>query len=713
MGTIASLDVNLGMNVGSFITSAGKARGAMTDLGQVAERIYEETRTAAEQYATKLGALNGLYKRGQLDATTYARAVKKLGEEFRKSKEAESGNGFFGSVFAQVAGGVTAANLAARAITGFGHALVDAGSRALRLAADFEKAEVAFRTMYRSADRAREMMQELKQFSAETPFEFPEIKDAAVKLAGFGTESRQIVPTLRLLGDLAAGTGANINELAETYGKARIQGRAFSRDIYEFSNRGIPIQEALAKQFGISRTEIMAMVEAGAVGFGEIQRALASLTAEGGKFHGGLEAQSQTLHGLASTIKDNVNLALAEFGERLAVNLQLKQNAQSTVEWTNALKTELAPALALVTKDLLDLAKVGLKTSLLSQLFSLPGVNNGGGALSTIHESIVRLNLSMARLRGDTQAEIDLLNELGEIASRVDKQRFGGGPKPDEEKLKFEDNLPNTSLADSITKTNEELRKQIITFGASADAIKIWELQQQGATREQLAFAYAASERLAAFRAQKTAMKEAAKAAEHLRKEEADLVSELQKKIATFDKSNEAERLFAFEQEHGVTAASQMAHALLEQLEGLRAKEKAAKSAAKTQKELADRAKDIIEQSRTPLEKYQARIAELQKLFEAGLITKEQGIAAAQKAHKDYLSEKHALASHSHEEAKPGALLKGSAAAFSALNRAGKPNAAAKTQRQQLKEAQEQTRRQRNIEKLLKQTGQPVVIQNF
>lgn len=802
MGTIANLDVDFGMNVGAFITSAGKARGAMTDLGSVADRVYRDTRTAAEVFQERLSQLGGLYSRGQIDAETYGRAVRKLRDEMsgaaqkaadfarnaaaqqkeamaaaarqaaqladamarggqvtrsvmtpaeayadrirelavllrqgaisqetftraeaqaigqmRAASAAAAGSrqGSFAGMFKTLAGGVTAGFLAAQAVRELGHAMVDAGKRSLTLAADFERAEIAFTTMYRSADRAKELMGQLKQFSAQTPFEFPEIKDAAVKLAGFGTEQRQIVPTLRMLGDLAAGTGANINELAETYGKARIQGRAFSRDIYEFSNRGIPIQEALAATFGVTKNEIMGLVETGQVGFGEIQRALESLTAEGGKFHGGLEAQSKTLHGLASTIHDNLNLALAEFGERLAVDLQLKKNAEGTVEWTNSLKTDLAPALAQITTDLLALSKSAAETTnFLGNLFGLDVFSNGGGGLSSFHEAVTRLNLQFAQLTGNTEREKQLLDELGSIAANVDKKRFGGGKKPDEEKLRFEDNLPDTSLADSITKLNAELRQQIVTFGASADAIKIWELQQQGATREQLAFAYAASEQLAALRDQKTAMKETAKAADDLRKKESELVAELQKKIATFGKSAEAERLFDFEMQHGVTAASQQARALVNQLETLRAQEKATKAAAKAQEELREKAKRILEETQTPLQKYQARIAELKKLFDEGLLNRDQAIQAAQAAHKDFIADKK-NGRRGEAEVKPAALLKGSAAAFSAANRLGSSgkSEATKTREVLTKEARETNRHLRAMEKAQRRKEQLKVINNF
>ncbi|HVW37518.1 MAG TPA: tape measure protein, partial [Pirellulales bacterium] len=662
MGTIAQLDVNLGMNVGGFVTSAGKAKGVMTDLGGIADRVYQETRTAAEQHAIKLNALSGLYKRNQIDADTYARAVRRLNEQLRDAQNTGNG-GVIAGAFKSLAGGVTAGFLAAQAVRELGRAMVDAGKRSLTLAADFERAEKSFTTMYRSADRAKELMAQLKQFSAQTPFEFPEIKDAAVKLAGYGTEQRQIVPTSRLLGDLAAGAGQNINELAETYGKARIQGRAFSRDIYEFSSRGIPIQEALAKQFGVTQSEIMGLVETGQVGFGEIQRALASLTEEGGKFHGGLEAQSKTLHGLASTIHDNLNLALAEFGERLAVDLQLKKNAEGTVEWTNSLKTDLAPALSQITADLASLSKSAFEaTNFIGGLFSFDSFSNGGGGLSSFYEAVTRLNLQFAQLTGNTERQKQLLDELGQIAARVDKKRFGGGPRPDEEKLRFEDKLPDTSMIDSIAALTEALEDQRKTLGMNANELKIYELRKQGALQADLESLAATAEEIELLREKRDELKATAKTVEDLKKKEDDLIKSMQHSIDVFNMTAEEAKVFDLEQATG--KANEQARWLAGVLKGLREYREETEKAQRKAEEFAEKGRRVFEETRTPLEKYEARLRELDELKEKKAIDQDTYNRASKAANQDLLAAQ--KSDHERVDAHPAALLKGSAAAYSA-----------------------------------------------
>lgn len=203
--------------------------------------------------------------------------------------------------------------------------LLAGGVAAVKMAGDMEKAQASFATMLGSAESAKKTLGELKQFAADTPFEFPELQAAAKKLLAFNTPAAELKGTLRQLGDVAAGIDAPIGEIAELFGKARVQGRLFQEDINQLTGRGIPIIQELAKQFGVTDGEVKKLVESGKVNFGNLQQAFADLTGEGGKFAGLMAAQSQTLPGLFSSLSDNVGQALAGIGADIAQSLNLKE----------------------------------------------------------------------------------------------------------------------------------------------------------------------------------------------------------------------------------------------------------------------------------------------------------------------------------------------------------------------------------------------------
>lgn len=215
------------------------------------------------------------------------------------------------SIWGFVGGAVGKFGGLAAGFLGVGAAMKTIGT-GLRLAADAEQAEVAFSTLLGSADRAKTVLADVQRFAASTPFQLPQLRDSAQMLAAFGFEAESIVPNLRMLGDIAAGTGQPIDQLAELYGKARVQGRLFGDDINQLTGRGIPVIQALAQQFGVAESEVKNLVAEGKVGFPELQTALQSMTAEGGKFGGMMEAQSKTLSGVWSTFKDNLLGILTE-----------------------------------------------------------------------------------------------------------------------------------------------------------------------------------------------------------------------------------------------------------------------------------------------------------------------------------------------------------------------------------------------------------------
>lgn len=175
-----------------------------------------------------------------------------------------------------------------------------------------EQTTVSLSTMLGSQEKANDLIGEMTAFAAKTPYEFPELADSTKKLLAFGVAQENIIPTMTMLGDISAGLGINVSELAELYGKAKVQGRLFAEDVNQLTGRGIPVIQEFAKQFGVSESEVRGLVEAGKIGFPELQTALESLTGESGKFGGLMAAQSQTFAGQWSTLKDTINQTMGQ-----------------------------------------------------------------------------------------------------------------------------------------------------------------------------------------------------------------------------------------------------------------------------------------------------------------------------------------------------------------------------------------------------------------
>lgn len=181
---------------------------------------------------------------------------------------------------------------------------------------EVQQLEVAFRTMLGSVSQADELLQQLVRTAAITPFGLEDVANGAKQLLAYGLEAEKVNETLIRLGDIAAGLSVPLNDLVYLYGTTMAQGRLYTQDLNQFTGRGIPMISELAKQFGVAESKVKELVEAGKVGFPEVQKVIESLTDEGGKFGGLMEEQSKTITGQISNIEDAVFMMFNEIGQQ-------------------------------------------------------------------------------------------------------------------------------------------------------------------------------------------------------------------------------------------------------------------------------------------------------------------------------------------------------------------------------------------------------------
>ena len=179
---------------------------------------------------------------------------------------------------------------------------------------EFQQFEIAFETMLGSGQKAKGMISDLANLAATTPFDMKGVVNGAKQLLAYGFAANEITDTMRRLGDVSAGLGLNLQDLTWLYGTTMVQGRLFTRDLMQFTGRGIPLTEELAKQFGVTKDKVSELVTAGKVGFPEVKKAIESLTNEGGKFGGLMEKQSHSITGQISNIQDTIEMAINDLG---------------------------------------------------------------------------------------------------------------------------------------------------------------------------------------------------------------------------------------------------------------------------------------------------------------------------------------------------------------------------------------------------------------
>jgi tape measure domain-containing protein len=191
------------------------------------------------------------------------------------------------------------------------------GKQAVTLAADLEQTQVGFEVMLGSAEKANKMIADIRQFAKVTPFETTDLVKASETMLGFGIAGEKIMPTLKMLGDVSRGNAEKLRLVSLAYSQIQAAGRLMGQDLLQLINAGFnPLQE-ISQKTGKSMAQLKKEMEAGKISASMVTEAFISATSAGGRFFGMMERQSQTFHGMVSTLRDEWNEGLIDLGQRI------------------------------------------------------------------------------------------------------------------------------------------------------------------------------------------------------------------------------------------------------------------------------------------------------------------------------------------------------------------------------------------------------------
>jgi tape measure domain-containing protein len=184
--------------------------------------------------------------------------------------------------------------------------LIGLATAAVKSSAEMEMLETSFSTMLGSAEKAADLMASLKEMAAKTPFETTDLANVTKSLLQYGVTADSILPTLQMLGDVSGGNSAKFAGLSYQYAQMVAAGRLLGTDLRSMVTNGFnPLQE-IARTTGETMASLQEKMSKGAITTDMVAAAFKSATSAGGKFYNGMNAASQTLEGLISTLKDDL-----------------------------------------------------------------------------------------------------------------------------------------------------------------------------------------------------------------------------------------------------------------------------------------------------------------------------------------------------------------------------------------------------------------------
>lgn len=265
---------------------------------------------------------------------------------------------------------LSASKAAVMSIAGVAASLGALGVKAVQAAGNFQQVQAAMTNMLGSAERAKNLLGQLQDFAAKTPFEFNDVAAASQKFLAFGFTAEQIIPTLKAVGDAAAGVGLGkegIDRITLALGQMAAKSKVQSDEMLQLTEAGIPAWQMLADKIGTSVPQAMDMVSKGAV---DAQTGLQALV--GGmeeKFGGMMDQQAQTITGTWSNMMDGLSQSAIAVGQQISDALNLpdlfSSLGDSLQQFANLVKNQgIGEALSQMIPPEVKVAAAGLATAL-------------------------------------------------------------------------------------------------------------------------------------------------------------------------------------------------------------------------------------------------------------------------------------------------------------------------------------------------------------
>lgn len=298
------------------------------------------------------------------------------------------------------------ANMATNAITTAISKIKDLGDAGEQYYVDMQRYTTAFRTMTGSAAQAQGIMQQLGAIAAKTPFGLSQLTKTTQLLMEYGMGAQDAIDKMQVLGDISQGDANKLDSIAMAYGQISSAGKVQLQDIKQMINAGFNPLMTISEQTGESMSSLYDRISKGTLSVDELTAAMEKATQKGGKYYGAMAAQSKTLSGQISTLKDNMaNLASTVMSPAL--------------RWVN---NKLLPAL-INNVDIL-MRKMGVNTDIGAKVKSVKGLSgavNKIGSAAKKAESNTKAATKATKALGQAKRYLMGFDEINNIDTSSSK----------------------------------------------------------------------------------------------------------------------------------------------------------------------------------------------------------------------------------------------------------------------------------------------------
>lgn len=300
----------------------------------------------------------------------------------------------------------------------------------------FEKQQVALEGIVGSATKAAEIMNQIKAFAPNSPFQTRQLVDYTKKLAAFSIPADKLFDTTKKLADLSAGLGVDMERIILAYGQVKAAAVLRGQELRQFTEAGIPMVDALAKKFSdlngrlVTTGEVFELISKRQVPFEMVASVLSDMTSEGGKFYRMQENLMNTIYGQREKLKDLWTLSLNDIGTGIGgtINRVLKllqsaiKNAKSAITglfWGIIVKSA-ASAIESTKMLIAQFKALGMAAGSVWSLIAV-GVGVGIGVMKKLWDENHRIDKQFEQIHESFQRQVR--NAIRGLDELIDKFR--------------------------------------------------------------------------------------------------------------------------------------------------------------------------------------------------------------------------------------------------------------------------------------------------
>lgn len=221
--------------------------------------------------------------------------------------------------------------------------IVNYAKQVVTVRKEFELQHKSLQIILQDQDEANKLWQQTVDLALKSPFRVKELVTYTKQLAAYRIETEKLHDTTKMLADVSAGLGVDMQRLILAYGQVRAAEFLRGTELRQFTEAGVPMLDELARYFteiegkAVSTAEVFARISKRQVLFADVEEVLKRMTGvtDGieGVFYKMQERQAQTLYGMISNLHDSIDLMMNDIGKANdSMMKDLVSNAKNVVE---------------------------------------------------------------------------------------------------------------------------------------------------------------------------------------------------------------------------------------------------------------------------------------------------------------------------------------------------------------------------------------------